>query len=116
MDAFETEVLYDAQIYMKSNPQFGKDEKIPELVAQFAVEQFKVHRNYPSTFTKEKIKEDLMKHKSTIVMMAVDCYSHYGAEGEVSHGEKNITRSYENPYISKSLLDKVMPFVDFFNY
>lgn len=108
------EILLSAMRYFADDEQLSGEE-IPELVADFVIEQYKGHRHFPSSFTEERIAKDLLEHKATLTMMVVDCFSHYGSEGEVSHNEKNISRSYENAYVSQSLLNTILPYVDFFN-
>ena len=104
------EMLTDAQKYLDADEEL-KDEKIPQLVADFVIEKFIQHRNYPSHYTQPRIEADLRNHQSTITMAIVDVFAHYGAEGETNHNEKNISRAYESAYISNSLFDDVLPFV-----
>ena len=40
---------------------------------------------------------------------AMDLYNRIGAEGELSHSENGISRSYESSWISESLLQEVTP-------
>ena len=105
------EMLRDAQRYLEADEEL-KDEKIPNLVAEFVIEKFIQHRNYPDSFTYERIEKDLCRHKATIAMAIVDVFAHYGAEGETSHSEKNISRAYESAYVSSSLFEDVLPFVN----
>ena len=108
--AIRYEMLSSAQKYLESDEEL-KNEKIPELVADFVIEKFVQHRNYPLHYTHEMIESDLCRHKSTIAMAIVDVFAHYGAEGETGHSEKNISRAYESAYISRSLFEDVLPFV-----
>lgn len=41
--------------------------------------------------------------------IAMDLYNKAGAEGETSHTENGISRMYESSWISKQLLDEVVP-------
>lgn len=113
MDALATELKLKAEKYLESDEQLCGEE-IPVLIADFVIEQFRLQRNYPGHFSEKRIMEDMLRHKSTLVMMTVDCFSHYGAEGETSHQEKNISRNYENAYVSKSLLNSITPYVGVF--
>lgn len=45
------------------------------------------------------------------ILMAIDLYNKRGAEGQTSHGENGISRSYESAGISPSLLAMVTPYV-----
>ena len=42
--------------------------------------------------------------------IALDLYNKMGAEGELRHSENGITREYESSWISKQLLDEVVPY------
>jgi len=44
------------------------------------------------------------------VSMAIELYNKRGAEGELSHDELGIGRAYENPDVSRSLIDQITPF------
>lgn len=80
------------------------------MVIDFCIEKFCEKRNYPSTYTNEKKESDIRKHINTIAMAVVDIYMKSGAEGEVSHDENGIRRTYENAYISDSLFSDVLSF------
>lgn len=42
--------------------------------------------------------------------IALDLYNKIGAEGQTSHGENGISRSYESSWISAQLLHEVTPY------
>lgn len=42
--------------------------------------------------------------------IALDLYNKAGAEGEIAHSENGVSRSYESSWISKQLLQEVIPF------
>ena len=42
--------------------------------------------------------------------IALDLYNKMGAEGELRHSENGISRDYESSWISKQLLDEVVPY------
>lgn len=42
--------------------------------------------------------------------MAMDLYNKQGAEGELAHSENGINRTFESPWISKQLLEEVVPY------
>lgn len=110
MNILGKEILDKAHEYLSLDGQL-KDQNPPLLVVNFVIEKFKEHRHYPDTFSAEQIENDLRNHISTLAMCVVDIFSHYGAEGETTHSEKNITRTYENAYMSQSLLNGVLPYV-----
>lgn len=41
--------------------------------------------------------------------MAVDMYSRRGAEGEVSHSENGVSRTWEGSGVSRHLVERVVP-------
>ena len=41
--------------------------------------------------------------------IAMDLYNKIGAEGEMAHSENGVSRSYESSWISKALLDEIVP-------
>lgn len=43
--------------------------------------------------------------------IAMDLYNKIGAEGQTSHSENGVSRSFESSWISKQLLSEVVPFV-----
>lgn len=82
-----------------------------DMLIEFALEKYKQHRNFPSNFTEDKIDEDIKSHLSTIAMAVVDLQMKVGAEGEKSHSENGVSRTYENAYISTSVFNDVLPYV-----
>lgn len=81
------------------------------LLVDFVIEKFKQHRNYPDSFTADKVQADMETHISTMAMAVVDLYMKKGAEGEKQHNENNVNHVYENAYISSSVFSDVLPFV-----
>lgn len=47
--------------------------------------------------------------------IALDLYNKIGAEGQLSHSENGISRGYESSWISKQLLEEVVPKVGVFD-
>ena len=45
------------------------------------------------------------------VRIAMDLYNKIGAEGQMSHSENGISRTYESSWISEQLLQEVTPLV-----
>jgi hypothetical protein len=50
------------------------------------------------------------KYNTLLLDIAVEMYNKQGAEGETSHSENGISRSYENAYISQTLLSQIIPY------
>lgn len=87
----------------------------PQMLVDFVIEKYAQHRNYPSSFSDEKINDDMSKHVSTMAMAVVDIFMKIGAEGQTSHSENGVSRSYENAYVSLSIFSDVLPFVKVIN-
>lgn len=51
------------------------------------------------------------QYLSTQLKIAMELYSKAGAEGQTSHSENGISRSYETADISPSLISNITPFV-----
>lgn len=102
-----------ATAYFEEQPELV-GESPSTLLVDFVIEKYKDLRNYPSSFSNEKIEKDIEKHISTISMAVVDLKMKEGAEGETSHSENSTSRTYENAYISSSIFKDVLPYVDTF--
>lgn len=95
--------------------EYFKD--IPELQGQspssflidFVIEKYKQYRNFPANYTDKQIERDINSHLSTICMAVVDLKMKEGGNGEISHSENSISRTYENAYISNSIFKGVLP-------
>ena len=105
------ELKQKATDYFNTIPEL--EGQVPsELLIDFVIEKYKEHRSYPSSFTDEKIENDMRNHMSTMAMAVVDIFVKSGAEGETSHSENGINRIYENAYISESIFKDVFPYVN----
>lgn len=102
-----------ATAYFEEQPELA-GESPSTLLVDFVIEKYKDLRNYPYSFSDEKIEKDIEKHISTISMAVVDLKMKEGAEGETSHSENSTSRTYENAYISSSIFKDVLPYVDTF--
>ena len=110
--AIEDRIYEKSVEYLSDIPELA-DEKPSKLLIGFVTEKFKQCRNYPPSFTDAKIESDMEKHLNTIAMAVVDLKAKEGAEGETSHSENSISRSYENAYVSSSIFNDVLPYVHF---
>lgn len=50
------------------------------------------------------------RYESRVIEIAAYLYNKRGAEGETSHNENGISRSYENGSIPESMLSDIIPF------
>ncbi|MDO4802107.1 MAG: hypothetical protein Q4A15_08070 [Prevotellaceae bacterium] len=113
MSQIADKVMEKALMYMRDIEEIA-DETPSAMIVDFAIEKYSDLRNFPNYFSEEEIEKDIEKHISTIAMAVVDLFMKIGAEGEKEHKEKNITRVYENAYISGSIFADVIPFVKVF--
>lgn len=51
------------------------------------------------------------KYLSAQVSIAVELYNKRGAEGQLSHDENGISRTYEKAHVSNSLLSRITPMI-----
>ena len=88
---------------------FDKKEENPliEQLIEQATEEIRTLRNYPDSYTDERIDEDLKKYQSVIVNLAVYDYSQAGESYMSSYSENGISRNWED---RKELLAGVFPF------
>lgn len=101
----------------KSKSYFDSQEdlvgQVPSpMLVDFVIEKWKDKRNYPTSFSEERVFDDMKKHLSTLAMAVLDLYVKTGFEGQVSSSESGISRVFENAYISNSIFVDVLPFVD----
>ena len=68
-----------------------------------------VHRAYPF-LTSYVLAEVPDRYATLQVQIANELYLHRGAEGEKDHSENGVKRTYENGYVSDSLLKKIVPY------
>lgn len=83
-----------------------------EMELEMAREAINDRRGYVPT--EDKPIED--KYLNLQVLLAVEALSKYGAEGEKSHSDNGVSRTYENgsPY-SDTLLNRIIPLGKSFN-
>lgn len=90
---------------------FDKKEDNPliELLINQATEDVKAKRNYPDSYTDEMIAEDLKKHQSVIINLAVYDHSQAGEEFMASYSENGGSRTWRD---RDKLFVGIFPFVD----
>ena len=72
--------------------EYGAD--VSNLSVNLAIEAFMDLRNYPASWTEEKILADTEKNKAKIAMAAIEIESKDGVENQISHSENGISRGY----------------------
>ncbi len=89
--------------------QIGDDSVKEELLLTY-LEDAKgivLNRRYPFGYPEGTEVEP--KYETVQVKIALELFSKQGAEGEVSHSENGISRSYESSFVSSSLLKSIVP-------
>lgn len=51
------------------------------------------------------------RYRDLQIRIAMDMYNRIGAEGQMSHSENGVQRTYESGWVSESLLSEVVPIV-----
>jgi FtsZ-interacting cell division protein YlmF len=85
-----------------------EDNPIIEQLIKQATEDVKAKRNYPDSYTDEMIAEDLKKHQSVIVNLAVYDHSQAGEAFMSSYTENGVSRNWKE---REDLFVGVYPFV-----
>ena len=85
--------------------------KVSDLSVELAIEQFETIRNYPSSWDDEKKLTDMENNKAKITMAAIEIDSKDGAEGQNSHSENGISRTWTDSIMAYK---NVVGFADIF--
>lgn len=78
--------------------------KFPISIVDFVIEYVTNECHFPKHFTERNIVYDLERGKNSLAMACVDIYSKAGAEGQNSHSENGISRSYDSSWITFDLI------------
>lgn len=65
-----------------------------------AIEKYRDLRNYPASWTDEKILADMQKNKSKIAMAVVELDSKDGMENQTGHSENGYSRTFKDGIIA----------------
>ena len=87
------ELMEELSLYLADNPE---SESILTLSVNRAIRSFKNKRNYPSSYTDDKIKNDMKKCYDCIFDLALYFLVKQGAEFQGSHSESSVNRSWES--------------------
>ena len=105
------ELMEELSLYLADNPE---SESLLTPSVNRAIRSFKNKRNYPSSYTDDKIKNDMKKCYDCIFDLALYFLVKQGAEFQGSHSESSVNRSWESEteiYINHG----VFPFAGSFN-
>ena len=84
----------------KATSYLGYEPK--QLDVDLAIEKFQDLRNYPNSYTDTMITADMTKNLNKIAMAVVEYDAKDGIEGQISHSENGINRSYGVSAIPKA--------------
>lgn len=65
-----------------------------DLSVMFAIETYRDLRNYPKSYTDDKILADMESNKNKIAMAAVEIDAKEGIEGQTADTDNGVNRSY----------------------
>lgn len=88
--------------------------EFPLSIVEFVIENISNNCHFPSHFTEKNIVSDLSKGKVTLAMACVEVYSKSGAEGQKSHNENSILRTYDTSWISPKFYSAFPNYVKIF--
>lgn len=78
-------------------------EQFPLSIVDFVIEHISQNCHFPSHFAEKNIVSDLSMGKNSLAMACVDVYAKAGAEGQKSHSENGVSRTYDSSWISPSI-------------
>lgn len=88
-------IVNELSVELADEPMFKAD--ILRYKVMDAMREIAMKRNYiDSSYTPSQIESDLKNYYSIIKKVALYDYNHIGAEGEQSHGENSVNRSWIN--------------------
>lgn len=86
-------------------------EQFPLSIVLFVIEYAIGRCHFPPTYTQENIVDVMSNFENSLAMCCVDVYSKAGAEGEKSHSENGVARTYSDSYIDQNLLAQLPNYV-----
>ncbi len=93
MSSINEEIIEDLTVELQNDADFNAD--ILAVKVKNAVREVKMKRNYSaSSYTDDDIESDLYNYYATILNLARFDYNQIGSEGEATHTENGITRTY----------------------
>lgn len=98
-----------AKIYLEETGE--KIPKFPASIVDFVIEYVINECHFPKHFTERNIVYDLERGKNSIAMACVDIYAKAGGEGQTSHSENSVSRSYQSAWITFDLISNFPNYV-----
>lgn len=105
-------IVENALVYFETTEE-SLSEEFLLLLVESLVDEYKSKRNYPAYFTEDQIDADVyayFNHKKTYFSLKVipTMVGKIGAEGQVSHSENGISRTWE----TESWFSDVIPYCE----
>lgn len=95
MAGLQEEIIEELTLELQNDPAFSAD--VLTIKVKNAIREVKMKRNYQATsYTEEQIESDLYNYFSVIKSVALYDYNQIGAEGEQSHSENSVSRTWVN--------------------
>lgn len=88
----KNELISDLTKEFEKEPVFSAE--VLERKIENAIKEVARARRYPKDYTVEQIKNDVSEYYSNIRNIALFDYNQIGSEGQTSHNENGINRSY----------------------
>ncbi|MCB7336332.1 hypothetical protein LI010_19955 [Enterocloster aldenensis] len=105
MEELLKEILKDLTIELKDDSNYDSD--ILSVKIKGAIRDVMGRRRYQAHHTKEFIKDDMNNYYSNIKRLSLYDYNQAGVEGQTSHSENGINRSWSE---REKCLDGIVPF------
>lgn len=86
------ELLSDLKKELEKEPVFSAE--VLECKIDNAIKEVVRARKYPKDYSEDQIKNDVSEYYSNIRNIALFDYNQIGSEGQTSHNENGINRSY----------------------
>ena len=89
----QDEIISELSVELQGETTFNAD--ILAVKVRSAIREVKMKRNYQATsYTDEQIEKDLYNYFSVIKNVALYDYNQIGVEGEQSHSENSVSRTW----------------------
>lgn len=111
MEELQDELLKDLKLELVDELHKEVDAAILSSKIKTAIRSVKRRRNYQKHHNTQFINEDMQNYYDVVRSLAVYDWNMRGAEGQVSHSENGINRSWIE---RDKILATVVPFVDVF--
>lgn len=93
IEGLQNEIVADLTVELKNDPNF--DAGILVIKVKNAIKDVRQRRNYGATsYKEEQIASDLENYYSVIRNIALYDYNQMGAEGQSSHDENSVSRTW----------------------